>query len=61
VNDTIEFSVLTRWQSFEAIHGFAANDITSAVVEPDAVAALPEFDATVQHYEIIEDAGTSGV
>jgi heme-degrading monooxygenase HmoA len=53
--DAIEFLVLTRWQSLDAIRGFAGADISRAVVEPQAVAALLEFDATVHHYEVIEE------
>ena len=55
-DDAIEFLVLTRWQSVDAIRGFAGVDISRAVVEPEAVAALVAFDASVQHYEVIEEA-----
>jgi heme-degrading monooxygenase HmoA len=55
LNDGIEYLVLTRWQSMTAIRGFAGGDVTRAVVEPQAVAALVDFDETVQHYEMIED------
>lgn len=51
----IELLVLTRWESLDAIRSFAGHDTGKAVVEPGAVAALSDFDATVQHYEIIED------
>ena len=56
LEDWIEFLVLTRWQSIEAICGFAGSDISKAVVEPAAAAALLDFDASVQHYEVIEEA-----
>ena len=56
LEDRIEFLVLTRWQSIEAIRGFAGSNISKAVVEPAAVAALLDFDASVQHYEVIEEA-----
>jgi len=52
----IEFLVLTRWKDIEAIRAFAGDDIGKAVVEPGAVAALIDFDATVQHYDVIEEA-----
>jgi heme-degrading monooxygenase HmoA len=51
--DKIEFLVLTRWESMEAIRAFAGDDVADAVVEPEAVAALLEFDATVQHHAVI--------
>ena len=52
----VEFLVLTRWESFDAIKAFAGDEFGKAVVEPGAVAALVDFDATVQHYEIIDEA-----
>ena len=51
----IEFLVLTRWVSMAAIGAFAGADVTNAVVEPGAVAALSDFDAHVQHYDVLED------
>jgi heme-degrading monooxygenase HmoA len=51
----IEFLVLTRWQSMEAIRAFAGADPERAVVEPGAVTALIDFDADVRHYEVLED------
>jgi len=56
--DTVEFLVLTRWTSIEAIRGFAGDDVERAVVEPDAAAALVSFDHTVRHDEVIEDVST---
>jgi heme-degrading monooxygenase HmoA len=54
LGDVIEFLVLTRWQSIDAVHDFAGADISRAIVQPEAAAALLDFDATVQHYEVIE-------
>jgi heme-degrading monooxygenase HmoA len=59
LGDQIEFLVLTRWQSMEAIRGFAGAEPDKAVVEPGAVAALVEFDATVQHYLVIDEVARS--
>ena len=53
--DRVEFLVLTRWASMDAIRAFAGDDIGRAVVEPDAVAALSDFDRTVRHYEVVQD------
>ena len=55
LGEMIEFLVLTRWRNIEAIRAFAGDDIGKAVVEPGAVAALIDFDATVQHYDVIEE------
>ena len=51
----IEYLVLTRWKSMDAIGAFAGTDVTKAMVEPGAVAALADFDSRVQHYEVLED------
>jgi hypothetical protein len=51
----IEFLVLTRWASMDAIRAFAGEFVSRAVVEPDAVAGLMTFDETVQHYDIVEE------
>jgi heme-degrading monooxygenase HmoA len=55
VGDQIEFLVLTRWQTIGAIQDFAGSEIAKAVAEPGAIAALIDFDKSVQHYEVIED------
>jgi heme-degrading monooxygenase HmoA len=52
---TIEYLVLTRWRSMDAIRAFAGHDIGKAIVEPGGVAALVDFDDRVQHYEAIEN------
>jgi heme-degrading monooxygenase HmoA len=59
IGDRVEFLVLTRWQSMAAIQAFAGATIEQAVVEPGAVAALDDFDADVQHYEVIEEVSAA--
>jgi heme-degrading monooxygenase HmoA len=51
----VEFLVLTRWASMDAIRAFAGDDVGKAVVEPEAVQALLSFDRTVQHYEVVQE------
>ncbi len=51
----VEFLVLTRWKSMEAVRAFAGPNPDKAVVGPDAMAALIDYDRTVQHYEVVED------
>ncbi len=53
--EELEFVVLTHWESFDAIRGFAGPDYGTAVVEPGAVAALIDFDRNVQHYEVLTE------
>jgi heme-degrading monooxygenase HmoA len=55
--ELVEFVVLTRWESFDAIRSFAGTQLDRAVVEPAAAAALTDFDQSVQHYEILTDVG----
>jgi heme-degrading monooxygenase HmoA len=54
LSEQIEFLVLTKWQSMEAIRAFAGDDVDQAIVEPAGVAALVDFDDRAQHYEMIE-------
>jgi heme-degrading monooxygenase HmoA len=56
VDDEIEFVVLTRWESMDAIKAFAGEDPARAVVDARAAATLRDFDATVQHFDVIEEA-----
>ena len=53
--DAIEFLVLTRWTSLDAIRSFAGEAINRAVVEPEAAAALVDFDRTVHHYRVVAE------
>ena len=50
----IEYTVLTRWVSLDAVRKFAGADIEQAVVEPEAAASLISYDKTVTHSEILE-------
>jgi heme-degrading monooxygenase HmoA len=51
--EEIEFLVLTRWSSMDAVRAFAGTDVSRAVVEPEAIAALKDYDRTVHHYEVV--------
>jgi heme-degrading monooxygenase HmoA len=54
-SDQVEFVVLTRWASLDAVRAFAGEEIAEAVVHPEAAAILRDFDRTVRHYEVVED------
>lgn len=53
--ERVEFVVLTRWESLDAVRAFAGANLERAVVEPGAVAALSDYDQTVRHYEVLEE------
>jgi heme-degrading monooxygenase HmoA len=53
--EDIEFLVISRWRSLDAVRGFAGNAIGRAVVEPGAIAALLSYDDFAEHYEVIEE------
>jgi heme-degrading monooxygenase HmoA len=54
----VEFLVATEWESWAAIRSFAGDDPNRAVVEPHARAVLSDFDAHVDHYELVHDSET---
>jgi heme-degrading monooxygenase HmoA len=51
--------VMTLWESMDAIRSFAGSDITTAVVEPEAQAALTTFDASVTHHTVVVDTAVT--
>src|SRR5687767_9195925 len=55
VGGEVEFLVLTRWASMDAVRAFTGADTGRAVVEPGAVAALDSYEKTVWHYEVLEE------
>jgi heme-degrading monooxygenase HmoA len=50
---TVEYRVMTLWDSMEAILAFAGEEPERAVVEPEARAVLVRFDSTVRHYDVL--------
>jgi heme-degrading monooxygenase HmoA len=54
VDHVVEFTVVTRWASMDAVGGFAGARVERAVVEPEAVAALIDYDRTVTHLTVLE-------
>jgi heme-degrading monooxygenase HmoA len=55
-NGTVELTAHTFWESPEAIRAFAGDDITVAVVEPEARAMLLESGRTATHRTVVADA-----
>jgi len=56
VDGTVEFVVLTLWESMDAVRGFAGVQPEKAVVEPEARAVLAAFDEFVTHFEVVHCA-----
>jgi len=53
----VEFLVITFWKSMDAIHKFAGEDPTVAVVEDEARVLLSTFDEQVKHYDVSHSPG----
>ena len=45
-------TVLTFWDTMDAVRAFAGPDPHVAVVEPEADAALIDYDRSVRHFEV---------
>ncbi len=52
----IEFLVVTRWESLDAIARFAGADAELAVVPAKAAAMMIEYDQRARHYEVVESS-----
>jgi heme-degrading monooxygenase HmoA len=52
----VEFVVITRWESMEAIMKFAGSDIQAAVVPAEVAAMMIEYDRRARHFEVVSDA-----
>ncbi len=53
---TAELTAHTFWESREAIRAFAGEDITVAIIEPEARAMLLDFDRSATHRSVVTDA-----
>ncbi|HEX9332464.1 MAG TPA: antibiotic biosynthesis monooxygenase [Anaerolineales bacterium] len=52
-SESVEFIVLTIWESMDAIHKFAGENAEIAVVASSAQPLFREYDSTVKHFEIV--------
>ena len=55
-NGTVELTAHTFWESPTVIRAFAGDDITAAIVEPEARAMLLDFDRTATHRTVVARA-----
>jgi heme-degrading monooxygenase HmoA len=53
LDDGVEITVMTLWESMDTIRKFAGENVETAVVAPAAQAVLRSFDKTVTHHEIV--------
>jgi ATP-dependent Clp protease ATP-binding subunit ClpA len=54
VEDGTEVQVITLWRSLAAIAAFAGDEVTRAVVPPEAAAKMVGYDDHAVHYEIVQ-------
>ena len=54
VAEGVEFVVVTRWTSMDAIASFAGPDPEVAVVPPKPAEMMVEFDRRARHFEVLE-------
>jgi heme-degrading monooxygenase HmoA len=53
VGTGVEFLVVTRWESLDAIAKFAGQDAEAAVVPAKAAAMMVEYDRRARHFEVM--------
>jgi heme-degrading monooxygenase HmoA len=54
VEGGVEFVVLTRWQSLDAVRTFAGADPEAAVVPAEVAAMMVAYDERATHFEVVE-------
>jgi heme-degrading monooxygenase HmoA len=52
----VEFLIVTRWHSMEAVQQFAGEDPEVAVVPERVQAMMIDYDRKVRHYEVLDIA-----
>ena len=53
LGELVEITAHTTWESLDAIRAFAGDALTTAKVEPEALAMLSDSDPAVVHREIV--------
>lgn len=53
LEEGVEFLVVTRWASLDAITRFAGADAETAVVPDEAAAMMIDYDRRARHFEVI--------
>lgn len=54
LGEGVEFLIVTKWDSMDAIAGFSGADPELAVVPARAADMMIEYDQRVRHFEIVD-------
>jgi heme-degrading monooxygenase HmoA len=54
-NGTVDVTVITWWESLDAVRAFAGEAIENAVVHDSAARMLIDFDRGVEHHQVVVD------
>jgi heme-degrading monooxygenase HmoA len=50
----VEFLIVTRWESLDAIARFAGADAEAAIVPAKAAAMMIDYDRRARHFEVVQ-------
>ena len=50
----VEFLVITRWKSLQAIQAFAGDDAEVAVLPDEVRRMMLEYDPRARHYDVVD-------
>jgi heme-degrading monooxygenase HmoA len=53
LGELVEITAHTTWESLDAVRAFAGDDVTTAKVEPEALAMLSDSDPAVVHRTVV--------
>lgn len=51
--DGIEFLIVSQWRALDDIARFSGADLEAAVVPPEVVQMMIDYDRRVKHYEVV--------
>ena len=54
VEDGVEFATITHFDGIDSVRAFAGDDLTLAVVPPEARALLSRWDERSVHYDVVQ-------
>lgn len=57
--ELVEFSVLSLWESMDAVRRFAGPDPEQAVIPAEAERLLVDYDRRAEHHEVLHAPGAS--